>query len=176
MDVKHWKRAAYQYDIIDCATRIKYKRLYPDYSPANTVDFLEHAICFFAPAFDFQCVQTDNGMEFTYRGLPQIRKDSVHRVTQWLAERGIEHRLIPPYSPQYNGRIERSHGVDKDRYKRLTTNSHQRDELQAFLTDDCLDYNFYRPHSMLRMQTPIEYLQSIPGFEHATVDTSVLHV
>jgi transposase InsO family protein len=176
MDVKHWKQAAYQYDLIDCATRIKYKRLYSGVSAANTVDFLEHATRFFAPAFDFQIIQTDNGMEFTYRGLPQIREDSVHRVTVWLAERGIEHRLIPPHSPQYNGRIERSHGVDKDRYKRLTTNSHQKTELQAFLVEDCLDYNFYRPHSMLRMQTPVAYLQSLDGFANATLDTSVLYV
>ena len=176
MDVKHWKRAAYQYDLIDCATRIKYKRLYPGTSPAYTLDFLEHATTFFSPAFSFQTIQTDNGTEFTYQALPQVREDTVHRVTRWLAERGIDHRLIPPHSPQYNGRIERSHGVDKDRYKRMTTNSYSKQELQDFLTEDCLDYNFYRPHSMLRMMTPIEYLQSLNGFEHATVDTSVLNV
>lgn len=34
MDVKHWKRSGYQYDIVDCATRIKYKRIYPGYNPA----------------------------------------------------------------------------------------------------------------------------------------------
>ena len=51
LDVKHWKRVAYQYDIIDCATRIKYKRLYTSANPANTIDFLEHAIRFFKPAF-----------------------------------------------------------------------------------------------------------------------------
>ncbi|MGH7239633.1 MAG: integrase core domain-containing protein [Candidatus Saccharimonadales bacterium] len=176
MDVKHWKRAAYQYDLIDCATRIKYKRLYPDYCPANTVDFLEHATRFFGPAFSFETIQTDNGLEFTYQGLPHVREDTVHRVTRWLAEQGIEHRLIPPHSPQYNGRIERSHGVDKERYKRLTTNSYMRTELQEFLVEDCLDYNFYRPHSMLNMQTPVAYLQSLDGFAHATVDTSVLYV
>lgn len=54
MDVKHWKHAAYQYDIIDCATRIKYKRLYPGVNPAYTVDFLEHAVRFFGPAFHCQ--------------------------------------------------------------------------------------------------------------------------
>ncbi|HUD07110.1 MAG TPA: hypothetical protein VMR34_04435, partial [Candidatus Saccharimonadales bacterium] len=42
--------------------------------------------------------------------------------------------------------------------------------------EDCWDYNFYRPHSMLGMKTPIEYLQSLTGFENATVDTSVLYV
>ncbi|MGH7238828.1 MAG: hypothetical protein ACREHG_02055, partial [Candidatus Saccharimonadales bacterium] len=51
MDVKHWKKVAYQYDVVDCATRIKYKRLYPGVSPAETVDFLEQATRFFAPAF-----------------------------------------------------------------------------------------------------------------------------
>ena len=75
-----------------------------------------------------------------------------------------------------DGRIERSHGVDKDRYRKLTTNSYAKEELQAFLIEDCMDYNFYRPHSMLRMLTPVEYLQSIPGYENATLDTSVLYV
>lgn len=176
MDVKHWKRAAYQYDIVDCATRIKYKRLYPGVSPAYTVDFLEHAIRFFAPAFVFQCIQTDNGMEFVYDQLPQVKPDTLTAMQQWLTEKGIRHGRIPPRSPQLNGRIERSHGVDKDRYKKLTTNSHQKAELQAFLVEDCLDYNFYRPHSMLRMRTPVEYLQGIPGYENATLDTSVLYV
>lgn len=176
MDVKHWKHAAYQYDIVDCATRIKYKRLYPGVSPAYTVDFLEHATRFFGPAFQFQTIQTDNGMEFVYDQLPQTKPDTVTAMQRWLAERGIRHGRIPPRSPHLNGRIERSHGVDKDRYKKLTTNSHQKAELQAFLVEDCLDYNFYRPHSMLRMRTPVEYLQGIPGYENATLDTSVLYV
>ncbi len=176
LDVKHWKHAAYQYDIVDCATRIKYKRLYPGYSPVETVDFLEHAIRFFAPAFSFAGIQTDNGGEFVYDTKPQIKLTTTSPVTRWLEAHQIEHLRIPPYSPQLNGRIERSHGVDKDRYKKLTTNSHDRQELQTFLVEDCLDYNFYRPHSMLRMQTPVEYLQSLDGFANATLDTSVLYV
>jgi transposase InsO family protein len=176
MDVKHWKRAAYQYDIVDCATRIKYKRLYPGVSPAYTVDFLEHAVRFFGPAFSFQCIQTDNGAEFVYDMFPQVKPGTLTAMQRWLGAHGIRHGRIPPRSPQLNGRIERSHGVDKDRYKKLTTNSHQKAELQAFLVEDCLDYNFYRPHSMLRMLTPVEYLQGIPGYENATLDTSVLYV
>lgn len=176
MDVKHWKRAAYQYDIIDCATRIKYKRLYPGYDPQTTIDFLEHATLFFGPAFSFAGIQTDNGGEFIYDYWPQVKAETLSPVTKWLTGHGIEHLRIPSRSPQLNGRIERSHGVDKDRYKRLTTNSHDKQELQSFLVEDCLDYNFYRPHSMLHMLTPIEYLQSLTGFEDATVDTSVLYV
>jgi len=176
MDVKHWRRAAYQYDLVDCATRIKYKRLYPGVNPAYTVDFLEHATRFFAPAFQFQCIQTDNGTEFVYDQLPQAKPNTLTAVQRWLTANNIRHGRIPSRSPHLNGRIERSHGVDKDRYKKLTTNSHQKAELQAFLIEDCLDYNFYRPHSMLRMCTPVEYLQGIPGYENATLDTSVLYV
>ena len=176
MDVKHWKKAAFQYDIVDCATRIKYKRLYPGYSPAETIDFLEHAIRFFGPAFKFVGIQTDNGPEFVYDQKPQIKLTTISPVTTWLEDRGIEHLRIPSRSPHLNGRNERPHGVDKYRYKRLTSNSHQKEEHQEFLIEDCLDYNFYRPHSMLQMQTPVEYLQSLEGFENASIDTSVLYV
>lgn len=176
MDVKHWKRKGYQYDLIDCATRIKYKRIYPGYDPQTTVDFLEHATRFFAPAFTFVGIQTDNGIEFSYDHFPQVKPETKAAPEIWLERHDIAHLRIPPSSPHLNGRIERPHGVDKYRYKRLTTNSHELKELREFAVEDCLDYNFYRPHSMLRMLTPVEYLQSLPGFEHATLDTSVLYV
>lgn len=176
MDVKHWKRKGYQYDLIDCATRIKYKRIYPGWDPQTTIDFLEHAIRFFAPAFTFQGIQTDNGTEFTYDHFPQVKPETRCPTEVWLEDHSITHLRIPSASPHLNGRIERPHGVDKYRYKRLTTNSHERTELIEFCVEDCLDYNFYRPHSSLGMMTPIEYLQSLNGFEYATVDTSVLYV
>lgn len=176
MDVKHWKRRGYQYDLIDCATRIKYKRIYPGYDPQTTVDFLEHATRFFAPAFSFAGIQTDNGTEFSYDHFPQVKPETKAAPEIWLQNHGIIHLRIPPSSPHLNGRIERPHGVDKYRYKRLTTNSHELKELREFAVEDCLDYNFYRPHSMLRMLTPVEYLQGIPGYENATLDTSVLYV
>jgi transposase InsO family protein len=173
MDVKHWKRTAYQYDLIDCATRLKYKRLYPGVSPAETVDFLEHARRFFAPAFTFQEIQTDNGMEFTYTQLPQVKKE--HPVGAYLKSCGIIHRLIRARSPNLNGRIERSHGTDKAGFKH-TQREHTVANLQEFLTEDCVRYNTYRPHHALNMMTPLEYLQSLPGYEDATIDLSVLHV
>lgn len=176
MDVKHWKRRGYQYDLIDCATRIKYKRIYSGWDPQTTIDFLEHATRFFEPAFTFSGIQTDNGSEFTYDQFPQVKPGTKCPTEVWLEAHGIEHLRIPSASPHLNGRIERPHGVDKYRYQRLTTNSHERAELEEFCVEDCLDYNFYRPHSMLDMMTPVEYLQSLPGFEQANLDTSVLYV
>ena len=176
LDVKHWKRVAYQYSLVDCATRIKYKRLYPGYDPATTVDFLRLPCRFFTPAFTFTEIQTDNGTEFTYDNFPQVKPDTRSAVEVWLAAQGIIHGRIPAHSPHLNGRVERSHGIDKARYKLLTSNAYTKAELQRFLVDDCLDYNFYRPHSSLGMKTPVEYLQSLAGFEHATVNISVLDV
>ncbi len=173
MDVKHWKRAAYQYDIIDCATRLKYKRLYYDYHPRNTIDFLEHAVRFFEPAFSFQTIQTDNGTEFTYTQWPQDK--ITHPVTIWLTSHGIEHRLIKASSPQLNGFIERSHGSDKYLRKHFKID-HNFVDLKRFLLEDCERYNTYRPHTSLGMMTPLEYLQSLPGYENATINLDVLYV
>jgi transposase InsO family protein len=173
MDVKHWKRTAYQYDIIDCATRLKYKRLYYDYHPRNTIDFLEHATRFFEPAFSFKTIQTDNGSEFTYTQFPQMKK--IHPATEWLTSHNIEHRLIKASSPQLNGFIERSHGSDKYLRKHFKIDYNFVD-LKRFLVEDCERYNTYRPHTSLGMKTPLEYLQSLPGFENATINLDVLYV
>jgi transposase InsO family protein len=167
LDVKHWRRVAYQYDIIDCATKIKYKRLYDNYTPENTVDFLEHALRFFGPAFQFKAIQTDNGAEFTYTQFPHIKKK--HPVDDYLESIGIDHLLIKASSPHLNGFIERSHGVDKRGFKH-TGRDLTYQNLNEFLIKDCARYNTYRPHQSLGMKTPMEYLRSIPGFERATID------
>jgi transposase InsO family protein len=179
MDVKHWKRSGYQYDIIDCCTRIKYKRIYSSYNVNNTVDFLEKALVFFAPAFRIKKIQTDNGTEFNNNKLPLPRQTKIYIEAlpeQWIREHGIEYGYIPSASPQLNGRIERPHGVDKWRYNHMTDGSHTLTELREFCLEDCLDYNTYRPHSMLGKMTPLEFLNSLAGYEHATIDTSVLYV
>ena len=178
LDVKHWKRSGYQYDIIDCCSRIKYKRIYNSFNVNNTVDFLEKALVFYAPAFKIKKIQTDNGSEFNNNKLPLPKQAKVHVKALpelWLERHGIEYGYIPSASPHLNGRIERSHGVDKWRYNRMTTGSHTLTELKEFCLEDCLDYNTYRPHSMLNKMTPLEYLQSLTGFEDATIDTSVLY-
>jgi transposase InsO family protein len=171
MDVKHWKRVAYQYDIIDCATRIKYKRLYDNFTPQNTVDFLKKAEIFFTPAFKIERVQTDNGIEFTYTQFPHTKLK--HPVDIYLEERGIEHMLIKASSPHLNGFIERSHGVDKRGF-RLAGKEMTFRNLNEFLTKDCAKYNTYRPHQSLEMKTPLEYLRSLPGFESANIDLTVV--
>jgi transposase InsO family protein len=57
----------------------------------------------------------------------------------------------------------------------MTSGSHRIEELKEFCEEDCLDYNTYRPHSMLNYLTPVEFLQSLPGYENACPDFSVLY-
>jgi len=173
LDVKHWKRVAYQYDIIDCATRIKYKCLYDNLTPENTVDFIKKAERFFAPAFKIIAIQTDNGVENTYTQFPNIKRK--HPVDIYLESRGIDHILIKASSPHLNGFIERSHGVDKRGFKYTGKEMTYRN-LNDFLIKDCRKYNTYRPHQSLGMKTPLEYLRSLPGFEDATIDLTLLNV
>jgi transposase InsO family protein len=179
LDVKHWKQEGYQYDIIDCCTRIKFKYVFENFNVNTTVDFLEMALRFYAPAFKIQLVQMDNGPEFTNENRHNPRQRVETRMAlpdRWLIAHDIEFRHIPPRCPHLNGRIEHSHGVDKWRYRHMMTNSHGLDELRDFCIEDCLDYNTYRPHSMLQNKTPLEFLQSLAGYEHATIDASVLYV
>lgn len=176
MDVKHWKHSAYQYDIIDCCTRIKFKMIFEDYNVNTTVKFLEAAIKFYEPAFDIQLIQTDNGSEFTNKKLrTDITKDPPLSLPErWCINHNIGIRTIPPSSPHLNGRIERPHGVDKWRYPRITTGSHTIEELTTFCEEDCLDYNTYRPHSMLNNMTPIEFLQSLEGYANACPNLAMI--
>lgn len=176
MDVKHWKRSGYQYDIIDCCTRIKFKYIFKEYDTYTTVKFLEKAIRFYKPAFDIQLVQTDNGTEFTNNKLRNDTKKNppLTLPEKWLIAHNIGFRHIPPSSPHLNGRIERPHGVDKWRYRRMTTNSHKLSELREFCEEDCLDYNTYRPHEKLDGMTPVEFLRNLPGFEHAELNFDML--
>jgi len=177
MDVKHWKHSAYQYDIIDCCTRIKFKMIFEDYNVNTTVKFMEKAIKFYKPAFDIQLIQMDNGSEFTNNQIhvDRNKEPPLALPEKWLIAHNIGFRHIPPSSPHLNGRIERPHGVDKWRYPRMTTGSHKIDELRSFCEEDCLDYNTYRPHSMLGNMTPVEFLQSLKGYETACPDFSVLY-
>ena len=73
-------------------------------------------------------IQTDNGTEFTF--LKETKDDRIHKF-DWLCMRlGINHKLIRPRTPRHNGKVERSHRNDNERfYKYLHYYSF--DDLQA---------------------------------------------
>ncbi|HIU30374.1 MAG TPA: transposase family protein [Candidatus Egerieisoma faecipullorum] len=62
-----------------------------------------------------ECVQTDNGFAFTNR-FSNSKKDLPTHFELTAARLGIRHKLIRPYTPRHNGKVERSHREDQKRF------------------------------------------------------------
>ena len=62
-----------------------------------------------------ECIQTDNGFEFTNRFSPS-KKHLPTLFEATAAQLGIRHKLIRPYTPRHNGKVERSHREDQKRF------------------------------------------------------------
>ena len=60
--------------------------------------------------FKIKNVQTDNGVEFTYK---YISETELNPFDVLLSRLGINHVLIPPRTPWHNGKVERSHRNDQ---------------------------------------------------------------
>ena len=100
----------YQYTMIDEATRERFIYAYDEHSPASTVDFVKRAILYFG--YIPKTIQTDNGLEFT--NLTESKK--THPFDVLCNELKIEHKLIKPRTPRHNGKVERSHRNDNERF------------------------------------------------------------
>ena len=101
----------YQYTCIDEATRERFLYWYEEHTPANTVDFVLRVIQYLG--YKPKEIQTDNGIEFTYNKA-NIKK--THPLEVLLKELGIKHHKIQPRTPQHNGKVERSHRNDNERF------------------------------------------------------------
>ena len=101
----------YQYTYIDEATRERYMYWYEEHTPTNTVDFVKRVIKYLG--YKPKEIQTDNGIEFTYN---QAKIKKVHPLEKLLKELGIKQHKIQPRTPQHNGKVERSHRNDNERF------------------------------------------------------------
>lgn len=101
----------YQYTAIDEYSRFRYLEAFDECSTYTSTVFLEHMLKAFP--FTVQCVQTDNGFEFTNR-LSNKNTKSLTLFARRLASLGIEHKLIRPFTPRHNGKVERSHRKDNE--------------------------------------------------------------
>jgi len=106
----------YQYTAIDEFSRLRYLAAYNEQSTYSSADFLKKTVAFFKKyGVHVECVQTDNGFEFTNR-FSQSRREFVTLFEKTAADLGIRHKLIRPYTPRHNGKVERSHREDQRRF------------------------------------------------------------
>ena len=101
----------YQYTFIDEYSRFRYLEAFKEHNSYSSSEFIKHCVMRFPYAIE--CVQTDNGEEFTNRLNPQCsHKKTLFEVT--LEKLGIVHKAIKPYTPRHNGKVERSHRKDNE--------------------------------------------------------------
>ena len=106
----------FQYTAIDEFSRLRFLGAYEEQSTYSSADFLEKAIAWFKRrGVTVECVQTDNGFEFTNR-FSNSKRDIPTRFELSAAKLGIRHKLIRPYTPRHNGKVERSHREDQKRF------------------------------------------------------------
>ena len=82
---------------------------YPEQSAYSSADFLEKMVTWFKRR------GVRDGIEFTNH-FSTNKKDRLTRIELAAARLGIRHKLICPYTPHHNGKVERSHREDQKRF------------------------------------------------------------
>ena len=106
----------YQWTCIDEATRERFIYHYDVHTPQNTVDFVKR--CFLFYGYIPKEIQTDNGMEFTWNAEKMKR---IHPLDELCIKENIYHHKIRPRTPRHNGKGERSHRNDNERFYNYLT-------------------------------------------------------
>ena len=162
MDVKYVPTACYsgsdgqkfyQYTMIDEASRERFIYPYPETGGYYTVDFVKRAIEYFG--YKPQIIQTDNGAEFT-----NIRRSKrTHAFDILCIKLGITHKLIRPRTPWHNGKVERSHRNDQERfYNHMRFYSYEDLKVQM---NRYLNRSNRIPMAVLNWMNPLQKRQSL---------------
>ena len=144
----------YQYTAIDEYSRYRYIEAFEEHSTYSSTVFLEHMLKAFR--FPVYCVQTDNGLEFTNRLASNHQKPTMFEKT--LANHGITHKLIKPFTPRHNGKVERSHRKDNE-YFYATHTFYSFDDYKKQLKAHNYKYNRF-PMRPLHWKAPIDYIKA----------------
>ena len=112
-EVREKEGRYYQYTAIDEYTRKRVLWASKEQSTSASTEFIKVIMKKFP--FKIECIQTDNGFEFTNRLNWQGTKKKTMFESK-LEELGIKHKLIKPKTPRHNGKVERSHRKDQERF------------------------------------------------------------
>lgn len=145
----------YQYTAIDEYSRFRYVEAFEEHSSYSSAVFLEHMLKAFK--FPVKCVQTDNGNEFTKR-LSSAKKPTLTLFEEALNKHNIKHKLIKPYTPRHNGKVERSHRKDNE-YFYATHTFYSFDDFAKQLKVHNNRYNKF-PMRPLNWKAPIDYIKA----------------
>jgi transposase InsO family protein len=132
---------------IEDASRLAFSQIMPDEKKESATAFLKAAVAYYKSlGVTVTRVMTDNGScykAFTFRDA--------------CCDLALKHIRTKPYTPKTNGKAERfiQTALREWAYAQAyPTSQHRRDALPAWLHR----YNWHRPHSSLKSQTPISRL------------------
>jgi len=148
----------YQYTIIDECTRERFIYAYEEKTSHTTYQFLKRAALYFGYLPDI--IQTDHGTEF----IKNQKTDAIHLMERFCDTLGIEHKTIRPYTPRHNGKVERSHRNDNERFYRVL----------SFYSLEDLNHQMQRylrrsnriPRSSLNWLSPIQKRKALQEKKH----------
>ena len=158
-DAKSEGRKFYQYTAIDEYSRFRYLEAFEEHSSYSSAVFLDHMLKAFK--FKVECIQTDNGAEFTKR-LGSSEKPTLTLFEKLLKQRGIRHKLIKPYTPRHNGKVERSHRKDNE-YFYATHKFYSFDDFKKQLAVHSRKYNNF-PMRPLNWKSPSDYIKAFLNY------------
>lgn len=104
-------KSYYQITAIDEYSRKRILEIVDEKSVTNTSRFVRTLEGLMG--LKINTIQTDNGPEFVNN---QIETNKPTLFEKTLEQLGIKHRRTRPYSPWQNGKVERSHKIDGERF------------------------------------------------------------
>jgi transposase InsO family protein len=154
------KRAALGHDyfhaIVDDHSRLAYGELLGDERAQSTTAFLARALAWFdTHGISCRRVMTDGAWNSTHN----------NTLRALLSERGICHIVTPPYTPRWNGKVERFHQTMEREWAKGVRYRNS-DARNAALPHWLRHYNERRPHSSLGGRPPINRAHNLPGHDN----------
>lgn len=143
----------FQYTAIDEYSRFRFIMAFKEQSTYSSVQFLNTLIKVFP--FKIECVQTDNGSEFI-KSFDERKKGRFSLFEARLKELEIRHKLIRPFTPRHNGKVERSHRKDNE-YFYATHKFYSFDDFSNQLAVHLKRYNSF-PMRPLAWKSPKQYV------------------
>jgi transposase InsO family protein len=139
--------------IVDDHSRLAYGELLDDERADTVTAFTRRALAWFdAHGIATRRVMTDGAWSYTHN----------RSLRALLAERGIRHIITPPYTPRWNGKVERFHQtMEREWAKGLRYRDHH--ARNAALPHWLAHYNQRRPHSSLDGRPPISRAHNLSG-------------
>jgi transposase InsO family protein len=143
----------YFHAVVDDHSRLAYGELLDDERAGTVTAFVQRALAWFAQqSITTRRVMTDGAWSYTHN----------RSLAALLADREIRHIVTPPYTPRWNGKVERFHQtMQREWAKGLRYRNH--DARNQALPHWLAHYNERRPHSSIGGRPPISRAHNLPG-------------